>query len=161
MVNFVQARDVLKRRLEAVFSSNVFAVQGVPEPKVYQGFPVNEPPFYVAVDEIVDTATTDGAVTMGHAEVNFTIRVWCYARHVDQEVAANTLLAYISFIFDSILADQRLNFTVDNSFPEIETAGTATDSSKRYVAAAAVGIRCSVFSHCPDEILEVVHASNL
>ena len=161
MVTFAQARDVLKNRLDAVFSSGAFVeIYGVQAPKVYQGFPVNEPPFYVAVDEIIDTATTVGAVTMGHAQVDFTLRVWAFAQHVNQETAANTLLAYVDAVFKAVCADQRLNFTVDNSFPEIETAGTAADSSKRYTAAASIAVRCGVFSQCPAELMEVVNESN-
>ena len=162
MVTFAKARDVLKQRFDAVFSSGAFAaLYGVQAPKVYQGFPVTEPPFYVAVDEVVDTATTTGAVTMGHAQIDFTIHVWCFAQHVNQETAANTLLSYVDAIFKAVLADHRLNFTVDNSFPEIRSAGTSADSSKRYTAAASIDIRCSVFSQCPAELMEVVHESNL
>lgn len=161
MVTFSKARDVLKNRLDAVFSSGAFSdIYGVTVPKVYQGFPVNEPPFYVAVDEIIETASTTGSATMGHARIDFTLRAWCFAQHTKQEVAANTLLAYVDAIFKAVLADQRLNFTVDNSFPEIEAAGTAVDSSKYYTAAASVAIRCQVFSQCPSELLEVVNESN-
>lgn len=163
MVTFSQARDVLRHRLEAVFGSEAFATlyTGVQAPKVYQGFPVSEPPFYVAVDEIVDTASSSGAASMGHARIDFTLHVWCFARHTSQETAADTLLAYVDAVFKAVLADQRLNGTVDNSFPEIETAGTAADSSKRYTAAASVAVACHVFSQCPAELMEVVNASNM
>ena len=161
MVRFTQARDVLKARLDAVFAvafPSLYA--GVHEPKVYQGFPVSEPPFYVAVDEIVDTAQSSGAASMGHARIDFTIHVWCFAKHTVQEVAADTLMAYVDAVFCAVLADQRLNGAVDNCFPEIENAGTAADSSKRYTAAASVAVNCSVFSQCPAELMEVVNASN-
>ena len=161
MVSFVQARDVLKARLDAVFAvafPSLYA--GVQQPKVCQGFPSNEPPFYVAVDEIVDTAQSSGAASMGHARIDFTIHVWCFARHTVQEVAADTLMSYVDAVFKAVLADQRLNGTVDNSFPEIETAGTSADSSKRYIAAASIAVNCNVFSQCPAELLEVVNASN-
>ena len=162
MVTFSQARDVLKKRLDAVFASGAFAaIYGVQAPKVYQGFPVTEPPFYVAVDEVIDTASSTGAVTMGHAQIDFTVHIWCFAQHVSQEVAANTLLAYVDAVFKAVLADQRLNGTVDVSFPEIRSAGTSADPSKRYIAAASIDVRCSVFSQCPAEIMEVVNDSNL
>ena len=74
---------------------------------------------------------------------------------------ANTLLAYVDAVFKAVLADQRLNGAVDNSFPEIETAGTSADSSKRYTAAASVAVECHVFSQCPAELMEVVNESNL
>lgn len=159
MVTFSESRDVLRRRLEAVFSSGAFAelYPGVQAPKVFQGFPVNEPPFYVAVDEVVDTAQTSGAASMGHARVDFTIRVWCLARHTSQETAADTLLAYVDAVFKSVLADHTLRTTVDNSFPSVETAGTSADGSKRYLAAASVAVQCSVFSQCPAEIMEVIN----
>lgn len=162
MVTFSDARDVLKNRLDAVFASEAFGglYPDVQVPKVYQGFPTNEPPFYIAVDEIIDTAASSGAASMGHARIDFTLHVWCFARHTSQETAANALLAYVDAVFKAILADQRLNFTVDNSFPSIENAGTAADSSKRYTAAASVAVECSVFSQCPAELMEVVNASN-
>lgn len=161
MVAFTAARDVLYKRLEAVFASATFAdLYEVQAPKVYLGYPVNEPPFYCAVDEIVDTASTTGAASMGHARIDFKMHVWLFARHTSLETASNTLNAYVDAVFKSVLADQRLNYTVDNSFPEIEMAGTSADNSKRYIAAAAVGINCHVFSQCPAELLEVVHESN-
>lgn len=157
MVTFSEARDALHKRLEAVFAAHLYAVQ---EPKVYLGFPVNEPPFYVAVDEIADVAASSGAASMGHARIDFTLHVWCLARHADLKTASDTLLAYVDAVFKAVLADQRLNGTVDNSFPSIETAGTSADSSKRYTAAASVAVECSVFSQCPKELMEVVNASN-
>lgn len=159
-VAYQVARDALVSRLEAVFGAFGTLYPGVQEPKVYKGFPVDEPPFYVAVDEIVDTMETSGAASMGHARIDFTIHVWCFARHTKLETAADTLLAYVDAVFKSVLADQRLNGTIDNSFPSIESAGTAADSSKRYVAAAAISVQCHVFSQCPAELMEVVNASN-
>lgn len=161
MVTFTQARDVLRKRLGSVFGSAFTTMHpGVQAPKVYQGFPPNEPPFYVAVDEIIDTAASSGAASMGHARIDFTVHVWCFARHANQETAANTLLAYVDTVFKAVLADQRLNGAVDNSFPEIETAGTSADSSKRYIAAASVAVACHVFSQCPAELMEVVNEGN-
>ena len=162
MVTFSRPRDVLKNRLEKVFSPETFGVlyPGVRAPKVYKGFPTNEPPFYVAVDEIVDEARTSGGASMGHAQIDFTIHVWCFAQHASLETASDTLLSYVDAVFKSVVADQRLNLTVDNSFPSVETAGTSADSSKRYVAAASVAVACSVYSQCPSEILEVVNAAN-
>lgn len=162
MVTFSEARDVLKNRLDAVFASEAFGglYPGVQVPKIYQGFPINEPPFYIAVDEIIDAAASSGAASMGHARVDFTLHVWCFARHTSQETAADTLLAYVDAVFKAVLADQRLNGTVDNSFPEIEAAGTSADGSKRYAAAASVAVSCHVFSQCPAELTEVVNESN-
>lgn len=160
MVTFNRTRDVLRKRLDAVVAAFGTLYPEVQVPKVYTGFPVDEPPFYIAVDEIVDTAQSSGAASMGHARIDFTVHVWCFARHAKQETAADTLMAYVDAVFKSVLADQRLNMTVDNSFPEIETAGTAADSSKRYTAAASVAIQCHVFSQCPAKMMEVVNASN-
>lgn len=160
MVTYVEARDVLARRLKAVFSAFGTLYPGIQAPKVYTGFPVEEPPFYVAVDEIADTAASSGAASMGHARIDFTIHVWCFAKHMRQETAADTLMAYVDAVFKAVLADQRLDMTVDNSFPEIEAAGTSADSSKRYTAAASVGVACSVFSQCPADLMAVVMASN-
>lgn len=161
MVTFAAARDVLKNRLDAVFGSSAFVdLYGCTVPQVYQGFPLNEPPFYVAVDEIIDTASSQGAATMGHAQLDFTLRVWALAQHADLKTAADCLLSYIDVIFNSVLADQQLKHTVDNCFPQIETAGTAADSKGYYIAAASIAVKCSVFSVCPCEILEVIHESN-
>ncbi len=156
-----EARDVLHKRLEAVFSKeNLAKFSDAQAPKVNLGFPVNEPPFYVAVDEIIDTANTDGAASMGHAEVSFNLNVWVCATHKDLKTAADAVIAYISTIFAAVLADQQLNNTVDNAFPSLRDAGTGADSSKRYVAAAKVVIACKVGSVCPSEIKEIVDAAN-
>ncbi|MDD7369719.1 MAG: hypothetical protein SOW20_04560 [Berryella intestinalis] len=152
----------MKSRLDALFGSETFAslYPDTQRPKVYLGFPTNEPPFYVAIDEVIDTAASSGAASMGHARIDFSVRVWCFARHAKQETASDTLLAYTDAVFKAVLADQRLNGAVDNSFPEIETAGTAADSSKRYTAAASIAVACHVYSQCPAELMEVVNESN-
>lgn len=162
VTDYVRARDVLKERLEAVFDPEAFGrlYPGAKEPRVFLGFPVTEPPFYAAVDEIVDASATSGAVTMGHAQVDFTLRVWLCAQHTDLAEAANTLLAYIDAVFGSTMADPQLCGTVDGAFPVVETAGTAADSSRRYIAAASVAIQCSVYSACPAQLYQTVRASN-
>ncbi len=160
MVTFALARNALKSRLDAVFGSEAFAdlYPGVQPPKVYQGFPVNEPPFYVAVDEIVDAAASSGAASMGHARIDFTLNVWCFARHASLETAADALLSYVDAVFASVLADQQLCMAVDSAFPRVRDAGTGADGSKRYVAAATVEVACSVCSACHAGIKEVVDA---
>lgn len=162
IMNAAMARDVLHKRLEAVFTPEVFGAlyPGAKVPKVFLGFPVTEPPFYAAVDEIADAAETRGAVTMGHDEVVFTLRVWLCAQHTDLKTASDALLAYIDAVFGAIMADPQLNMSVDNSFPSIEAAGTAADSSKRYIAAASVAISCSAWSVCPASLAEAVAQSN-
>ncbi len=156
-----EARDALHRRLEAVFGEAFASLcPGVRAPKVYLGFPANEPPFYVAVDELVDTASTSGAASMGHARVDLTLRVFLFAKHRELMEAADTLLAYMDAVFASVLADQRLDRTVDNAMPSVESAGTAAGSDKRYMAAASVAIGCQVGSACPARIMEVVREAN-
>ena len=162
VTDYIRARNVLRKRLESVFDPEAFGVlyPGAKPPKVFLGFPVTEPPFYVAVDEIVDASETSGGVSMGHARVDFTIRAWICAQHTDLETASNALLAYTDAIFGSIMADPQLCGTVDNSFPSIEAAGTSADSSKRYIAAASIAVACSVYSACPAQLAATVAASN-
>ena len=156
------ARDALEVHLDAVFEPETFGAlyPGTKAPKVMLGFPVSEPPFYCAVDEIVDAADTSGGVSMGHAQVGFTLRVWLCAQHADLKTASDALLAYIDAVFGTIMADPQLCGTVDNAFPSIETAGTAADSSKRYIAAASVAIACTRYSACPAELYEAIAQSN-
>lgn len=61
MVTFKEARDELYRRMAKVAEGFADLYPGVQAPKVYDGFPTSEPPFYIAVDSIVDTATMGGA----------------------------------------------------------------------------------------------------
>ena len=129
---------------------------GVQQPKVFDGFPPKEPPFYIAVDSIIDTASVGGRATTGAGQLDFTIHVWCFARHSDQATAANTMHAYIESVFGAVMADQLLRLTVDSAMPAVEAAGISADSSKYYMAAASVGIRCSVFSKCPQRFREVI-----
>ena len=156
------ARDVLHGRLAAVFDPGAFGslYPGVKAPRVELGFPVNEPPFYVAVDEIAETASTGGSASMGHAEVSFDLQVWLCASHKELKTAADAVLAYADAVFAAVLADPQLNLTVDNALPSIRNAGTGADSSKRYVAAASVAVACTVGSCCPAEIKEIVDAAN-
>lgn len=163
VTDYIRARNVLRKRLEAVFEPGAFSTL-YPEtekaPKVFVGFPTTEPPFYAAVDEIVDVATTAGAATMGHDTVSFTLHVWLSAQHSDLGTAADALLAYIDAVFGSVMADPQLCGSVENAFPQIESAGTAADSSKRYIAAALLGIECTVWSSCPAELQELVSRAN-
>lgn len=162
VTDYVKARNVLKARLEAIYSSPAFAdlYPGAKEPRVFLGFPATEPPFYVAVDEIVDAAETGGAVSMGHAEVTFTLHAWMCAQHTSLETASDTLLAYIDAAFGAVMADPQLCGSVDNAFCRIDTAGTAADSSKRYIAAASIGVECAVYSQCPAAVAQAVASSN-
>lgn len=162
VAGFSTARDVLEERLRAVFDADAFAslYPGTKAPRVYLGFPVTEPPFYAAVDEIVSAAETDGGASMGHAQVDFTLRVWLCAQHMDLKTASDALLAYIDAVFGSVMADPQLCESVDNAFPSVETSGTAADSSKRYIAAASVAIRCIRYSACPAELAAAVRACN-
>lgn len=163
VTEFIRARNVLEKRLAAVFDNETFDVlypEAEQAPKVFFGFPASEPPFYVAVDEIVDVATTAGGATMGRDEVRFTLHVWLSAQHTRLKAASDTLLCYIDAVFGSIMADPSLNGTVQNSFPKIEGAGTAADSSKRYIAAAVIGIDCQVWTGCQPLLSVAVEASN-
>ena len=155
-----KARDELKRRLDLVLAEGSIEelYPGAKAPKVYLGFPVNEPPFYAAVDEIVDAAETSSAASMGHAQVSFDLHVWLCARHTDLKAASDCLLAYIDAVFACVMADHTLGMAVDNAMPSVETAGTAADSSKRYIAAASVRVSCTVASACPAYIREAINA---
>lgn len=155
-----QARDELFKRLGLVFGDSFESFYKTQKPDVFLGNPVNEPPFYVSVDEIIDTASTDGAASMGHAKVSFELNVFLCAINRDLITASNTLLTYIDAVFASVLADQTLNSNVDNAFPRINSAGTAADSSKRYIAAANVVISCEVGSACPAYIRELINGTN-
>ncbi len=163
VTEFIRARNVLKARLEAVFDPEPFSIL-YPEtekpPKVFLGFPTTEPPFYAAVDEIVDVASTEGASTLGQCKVEFTVHVWLSAQHTDLTKASDALLCYIDALFGAIMADPQLNRTVENSFAQIESAGTAADSSKRYIAAALVGVQCEVWTGCQALLATAVQTSN-
>ncbi|MEC4294043.1 hypothetical protein [Adlercreutzia shanghongiae] len=157
-----EAKEAIGARMRAVFAPEVFGAlyPDVQPPRTYEGFPTNEPPFYVAWDEIVDAGSVAGAVTMGHPDVEFTLHVWTFAQHVDKKTASDTALAYTDVVLAALVADQTLNRTVDTAVPSITSAGTAADSSKRYMASVEVSVRCSVASSCPAEIKEAVDAAN-
>lgn len=156
MVTFVEARDELNRRLAKVADGWGDLYPGVQAPAVFKGFPASEPPFYIAVDDVVTAASTDGKSTTGHATYEFTLRVLCFARHADRERASNAVMSYVDSVFGAVMADQRLGGAVDNSFPSVDSAGTSPDSSKYWMAAASVEVRCTVFAKCPREFREVV-----
>ena len=153
MVTFLAARDEIYRRMAKVGEAFADLYPGVQEPKVYDGSPTSEPPFYIAVDSIVDTAAMGGRATNGAGQLDFTVHV---ARHANQSAASSALLSYVDAVFKAVMADQRLARSVDIALPSIEAAGTAPDSSKYYMAAASVGVQCTVFSKCPQEFREVV-----
>lgn len=157
MIPATEVRDVLHERLRAVFSSEaLLAALGVKAPVVSKGFPVNEPPFYVAVDEICDTAQTSGATSMASATVDFVVHVWCFSEHRDLKVAADTLMAYVGVVFASVIADRTIGGNVTSSLPSVREAGTASNGSKRYYASAVVDVTCFVSSSCPCEIKEII-----
>ena len=114
----------------------------------------------MAWDEIADAGSVSGAVTMGHPEVSFDLHVWLFAQHREKKVAADTAIAYADVALAALAADQTLNRTVDMAVPSITNAGTAADSSKRYMASVEITVGCSVASACPAEIKEAVDAAN-
>lgn len=148
---FSQARDVLYDRLRAVFDDGGF-VGDSPDPQVTFGFPINEPPFFVSVDEIASDMGTDGGVSMGHAEITFNLRVFLFAQHSDLRTASDALMAYMQAVAFAVMADQTLCGTVDNAFPRVDSEGTSADSTGYYIAAAQMAIECRVFSACPAEM---------
>lgn len=157
MIPATSVRDVLHERLRAVFSSDtMLAALDVRAPVVSKGFPVSEPPFYVAVDEICDTAQTSGATSMASATVDFTVHVWCFAEHRDLKTAADTLMAYVGVVFAAVIADRTIGGNVTSALPSIREAGTASNGSKRYCASAVVDVACSVSPSCPREIKEII-----
>lgn len=162
VTDWIAARDALKARLDAVFAPETFdgLYPGAKAPSVFLGFPVSEPPFYAAVDEVVEASQASGAASMGHAQITFTLHVWLCAQHTELKKAADTLLEYIDAVFGAVLADQRLCSTVDNAFPSIDAIGTGADSSRRYTAAASIAIECARASVCPAPLREVVEAAN-
>lgn len=151
-----EARDVLFERLTTVFSKFDELYPDLKAPKVFEGFPVTEPPFYVAVDEIAEPVSTTGAVTGGHDDFSFSLHVWLFARHKDLKMASSCLLAYIETVIASVMADPQLDRTVDTANSSVDGAGTAADSENRYIAAATVSVNCTRFSYCPKEIREIV-----
>lgn len=156
MVTFQAARDEMYLRMSKVGEAFPELYPGTQQPKVFDGFPTNEPPFYIAVDSIVDTASYDGRAAPGAGQLDFTVHVMCFARHADQATAANTMLAYVDAVFGAVMADQCLRMSVDNALPIVEAAGMSPDSSKYHMAAASVGVRCTVFSKCQQRFKEVV-----
>ena len=163
VTDYNRARDVLKARLDAVFAADTFAglyPEAASAPKVFAGFPASEPPFYAAVDEIADDPATSGGVSMGHQQVSFTLRVFLCAKHTDLIKAASTLMCYVDAVIGSVMADPQLCTTVDNAFSQVEAAGTSAAQGKQYIAAASIGVRCTVYSECPAELAAVVAAAN-
>lgn len=155
-MTFSAAQAEIFRRVGAVCASFGSLYPGVPEPRAFDGFPVNEPPFYIAVDDVVDTAEVSGGATTGAGRLEFTVHVMCFARHADRKTCSEALLCYVDAVFNAVMADQRLRMSVDTCFPTVEAAGVSADNSKRHMAAASVGVRCTVFSKCPERFLEVV-----
>lgn len=162
MVDIKAARNNLYERTKAVFSDECFGslFPGMTVPDVFLGFPVNEPPFYIAVDEIPEGITADPAASMGHAEVTFELGIWLCTSNRDLLTVADSLIDYECTIIDAICADQTLGRTVDNAFPRVSDTGTAANSSKRYIGAANITVTCSKFSNCPNQIKESVDAVN-
>lgn len=156
--SFIRSRDALYYRLNAVFDEFYSLYPDMQPPKLFKGFPVGEPPFYVAVDEIVPSATSAGAASIGQDALTWTLGVWVFAKHVNLITASDTLLTYIDTVFSVVAADPSLGRTVDNAFPAIEVIGTSRDSGNYYISAAQLSIECSAGATCPMEIRQIIKA---
>ena len=152
----------MKARLDAVFGEGFAAMYpaAAKAPKVYDGFPASEPNFYASVDEIADDVATTGAASMGHQQVDFTIRVYLCAKHTDLIKASETLMCYVDAVIGSVMADPQIGGTADNATASIEAAGTAAEAGRQYIAAASIAVRCSVYSTCPSALADIVKAAN-
>lgn len=162
MVDIKAARDNLHARIKAVFSESCFGALFPDDalPEVFLGFPVNEPPFYIAVDEIPEGTASGSAVSMGHGEVTFDLNIWLCATSSKLLIVADSLIDYQTAIIDAIMADQTLGRIVDSAFPRVTNTGTAANSSKRYTGAANIAVSCTKYSNCPNQIKEIVDAVN-
>lgn len=156
MVAAIEARDVILGRIQKAVSKWDELYPGIQAPKVCDGYPATEPPFYIAVDTIATTANVTGQSTIGAGRWEFSVSVLCFARNTDKVVASEALMSYVDAAFRCVMADQTLGRTVDNAFPSLDAAGTAADTSKRTLAAASVSVRCSLFSVCTQEFKEAV-----
>ncbi len=161
VINPKRARDVLEARLRHVLSPEVLGrFSSAQAPKVVLGFPTDEPPFYVAVDEVPEGIEASGGATVGHLGMSFPLRVWLFASHRRLKTASDALIDYATVAMASVLADQQLDGTVDKAVPSLSGTATGADSSRRYIAAGTLTIQCTVSSVCPAEIKEAVIESN-
>jgi hypothetical protein len=162
MVEALRSRDILADRLRRCFeSSDVLALYGdAMIPQVYVGFPENEPPAYIAVDEIADNIGTSGGASMGHQQINWSINLFLFAQHASRDKANATLMSYVDVVINTIMADPMLADTVDNSTVSMGAASTSADSSKYYIAAAQLIVNCTRYSACPNEIARLINDCN-
>lgn len=154
--DFIRSRDALYERLSAVLDKFYQIYPDIQEPKLFKGFPVGEPPFYIAVDEVTPSASSAGAASIGRDNITWTLGVWAFAKHSNLLIASDTLLTYINLIFSIVMADPSLGRNVDNAFPSIEVIGTSRDPGNYYIAAAQLSIECTACATCPTEIRQIV-----
>lgn len=155
---FIRSRDALHERLGAVIDEFYSLYPDVHPPKLFKGFPVGEPPFYIAVDEMVPSATSAGAASIGQDSITWTLGVWAFTKHANLITASDALLTYIDMIFSVVAADPTLGRCVDNAFPAIEVIGTSRESGNYYISAAQISIECTAEATCPPEIRQIVRA---
>lgn len=163
VVTQIAARDVLLNRLKKIFSADIFGAL-YPDyvlPKVLLGFPVNDAPFYVAVDEIVTNVTSGKGSTCGEVQVSFTLNVWVFARKTSLQDASNTAMVYADAIFSAVCADQTLKGTVDYSSPNIKQGATAADADRKYIATEIIEIDCKTWSKCPHAMREAINEGDI
>lgn len=156
--SFARSRNELFRHLEAALSVFDQVYPDMQAPKLFLGFPVSETPFYIAVDEIVPSASAVGAASIGQDTVTWTLGVWLFSKHMNLLTASETLLAYEELVFSAVSADPTLGRTVDNSFAAIEVTGTARDSGNYYVASTQISVECRAEATCPPEIRQVIRS---
>lgn len=156
------ARDALECRLRSLFGCDAFQPlfpSAVKAPSVSIGFPVNEPPFYVAVDEIVDDLQPGSGATCGQVAIKFRLTVYACARHSDLLKAADTATSYAHAAILCVLADQTLGGSVDHAVPSITGGGTAADGDRKYIATEVVSVECDVWAMCPQEVRDAVEGA--
>lgn len=160
----IAALDALYKRVSGFFSSESFSAvypDAVAAPVVTKGFPKNEQPFYVAVDEIVTDAQPGKGASTGQAEMEFSANVWVCARHADLVKAANTAMSYADAVIACVLADQTMKGAVDLAVPSITGGGTAADGDRKYLATEALTVTFKVWAVCPNEVREVLREGDL
>lgn len=160
----IAALDALYKRVLGLFSSQSFTTiypDAVVAPVVTKGFPKNEQPFYVAVDEIVTDVQPGKGALNGQSEMEFTANVWVCARHADLVKAANTAMSYADAVIACVLADRTMRGTVDLATPSVVSGGTAADGDRKYLATEVLSITFKVWAACPDEVRKVLDESDL
>lgn len=157
---YSEASDALLERLRLVLGQSALAAVYGDEmtkvPEVSDHLGSSRPPFLVWMNPLAEGAATTGGASGHEHRMQFYLRTWMFAQHVDFSVALKSVQRWAHSACMGVAADATLGGAVDSAIARLSDCGYDTTNDKKHLVCAEIEVACSVFSVCPSIFKELI-----